>query len=57
MEVINNFLEVANMPQVALLSSTDPLLESMTELLSLLEVRLQSGEGLDSLDAWLGQLF
>lgn len=54
MEVINNFFEVLNMPQVALFSSTDPVLESMNELIQILEARLQSGEGLDALEAWLG---
>lgn len=42
---------------MALFSSNDPLLESMTELLSVLEARLQSGEGLEALEKWLGEFF
>jgi ClpP class serine protease len=57
MNAITTFFELLEMPQVALFSNSDPLVESMSELLKLLEGRLQSGEGLDSLDSWLSELF
>ena len=56
-KVITNFFEILAMPQVALFSSNDPLLESMAELFSLLDSRLQSGLDLDSLDFWLESFF
>lgn len=47
---ITNFLQVLEMPKVALMSSSDPLLDAMGEIITVLQDRLQGGpEALDSL--------
>ena len=45
------------MPKVPLLSSCDPVLEAMEEVLMVLQARLQSGEDLEGLESWLGEFF
>jgi|JI9StandDraft_2_1071091.scaffolds.fasta_scaffold366119_1 hypothetical protein len=45
------------MPQVALLSSTDPLQECLKTVFELIETRLMSADGIDGLEELLGMMF
>ena len=44
------------MPSVPLLSMNEPLLGSLEEIVGLIETRLSSEEGLDSLEALIGNI-